>query len=58
MQHNPDAESCIFRTIVFVFKLSSGLYVRVVKLLCGLCSVAILVYNNNNEIILNFVHFC
>ena len=53
-----------FAQVVFIFKLSSGLYVRVVKLLCDLCSVAILVYNdnnnsnNNNEMILNFVHFC
>ena len=40
-----------FAQVLFIFKLSSGLYVRVVKLLCDLCSVAmsILVYNNNNN---------
>ena len=36
-----------FEQVVFIFKLYSCLYVRVVKLLFDLCSVAILVYNNN-----------
>ena len=40
MRYNPDADLVYFAQVLFIFKLSSGLYVRVVKLLCDLCSVA------------------
>ena len=55
MRYNPDTECCLgpnnvhvywvqdvvcFAQVLFIFKLSSGLSVWVVKLLCDLCSVA------------------